>query len=82
LKDRVGDGDQLVRAVREVATGGSMLDPAIVNAMVSPARNDGELDDREEQLLQWIGEGRPVKAIATALDLTPEAANERSKTSS
>src|SRR6266571_8394441 len=32
LKDRVGDGDQLVRAVREVATGGSILDPAIVSA--------------------------------------------------
>src|SRR6185369_7523972 len=36
LKDRVGDGDQLVRAVREVATGGSMLDPVIVKAIVSP----------------------------------------------
>src|SRR5207248_6059264 len=34
----------------------------------------GELDEREEQLLQWIGEGRPVKAIATALNITPEAA--------
>src|SRR5262245_58502002 len=44
LKDRVGDGDQLVRAVREVATGGSMLDPAIVNALVAPARGDDELD--------------------------------------
>jgi class 3 adenylate cyclase/ActR/RegA family two-component response regulator len=76
LKDRVGDGDQLVRAVREVATGGSMLDPAIVNSMVKPARKEGELDEREEQLLQWIGEGRPVKAIATALHLTPQAANE------
>jgi class 3 adenylate cyclase len=75
LKDRVGDGDQLVRAVREVATGGSMLDPSIVNAMVAPARADGELDEREEQLLQWIAEGRPVKAIASALNTTPEAAN-------
>ena len=46
LKDRVGDGDQLVRAVREVATGGSMLDPAIVKALVSPVRADGELTDR------------------------------------
>src|SRR6267378_6705445 len=54
LKDRVGDGDQLVRAVREVATGGSMLDPAIVSAIVNPARKEGELDEREEQLLQWI----------------------------
>jgi class 3 adenylate cyclase len=75
LKDRVGDGDQLVRAVREVATGGSMLDPAIVDAMVAPARGD-DLDEREEQLLRWIGEGRPVKAIATAWNITPEAAND------
>jgi len=76
LKDRVGDGDQLVRAVRTVATGGSMLDPSIVGALVNPVRNPGELDEREEQLLQWIGEGRPVKAIATSLQLTPEAAND------
>jgi class 3 adenylate cyclase/FixJ family two-component response regulator len=76
LKDRVGDGDQLVRAVREVATGGSMLDPAIVSALVAPARSDTELDDREDQLLQWIAEGRPVKAIAVTWGVTPEAANE------
>jgi class 3 adenylate cyclase/DNA-binding NarL/FixJ family response regulator len=76
LKDRVGDGDQLVRAIREVATGGSMLDPAIVKALVTPARSEGELDEREEQLLQWIAEGRPVKAIATSWNTTPEAAND------
>ena len=76
LKDRVGDGDQLCRAVREVATGGSMLDPAIVNAIVAPARATDELDEREDQLLQWIAEGRPVKAIAVAWNTTPEAAND------
>ena len=76
LKDRVGDGDQLVRAVREVATGGSMLDPAIVNTLVAPAREDEDLDSREEELLQWIAEGRPVKAIAVAWNTTPEAAND------
>ena len=76
LKDRVGDGDQLVRAVREVATGGSMLDPSIVQALVAPAREEGELDEREEQLLQWIAEGRPVKAIAIAWHTLPEAAND------
>jgi adenylate cyclase len=76
LKDRVGDGDQLCRAVREVATGGSMLDPAIVNTIVAPARADDELDEREGQLLQWIAEGRPVKAIAVAWQTTPEAAND------
>jgi class 3 adenylate cyclase/FixJ family two-component response regulator len=76
LKDRVGDGDQLVRAVREVATGGSMLDPSIVQALVAPARKEGELEAREEELLQWIAEGRPVKAIANAWRTTPEAAND------
>jgi class 3 adenylate cyclase/DNA-binding NarL/FixJ family response regulator len=76
LKDRVGDGDQLVRAVREVATGGSMLDPAIVTALVTPARSASELDDREDQLLQWIAEGRPVKAIAATWGVTPQAAND------
>src|SRR4051812_41693357 len=76
LKDRVGDGDQLVKAVREVATGGSMLDPAIVDALVRPARADGELDADEEQLLTWIAEGRPVKAIAAAREMMPEAVND------
>ena len=36
LKDRVAEGDQLARAVREVATGGSVLDPKIVEALVQP----------------------------------------------
>lgn len=76
LKDRVGDGDRLVRAVREVATGGSMLDPSIVEAMVSPVRADGELSADEDQLLQWIAEGKPVKAIAAAAGIPAEAVND------
>ena len=38
LKDRVAEGDQLARAVREVASGGSMLDPKIVDALTQPVR--------------------------------------------
>ena len=45
LKDRVSDGNRLARAIREVATGGSMLDPEIVQALVAPVRDDGELTD-------------------------------------
>jgi DNA-binding NarL/FixJ family response regulator len=41
LKDRIAEGDQLIRAIREVATGGSMLDPVIVAALVKPVRRDG-----------------------------------------
>lgn len=76
LKDRVSDGNRLARAIREVATGGSMLDPEIVQALVTPVRADGALSDAEDALLRQIAEGRPVKAIAAAMDTTPEAVND------
>jgi class 3 adenylate cyclase/DNA-binding NarL/FixJ family response regulator len=76
LKDRVSDGDRLARAVREVATGGSMLDPEIVRALVSPVRNEGELSDDDEDLLNQIAQGRPLKAIAATRDTTAEAVND------
>ncbi len=75
LKDRVGDGDRLAAAIREVATGGSMLDPEIVAALVSPVRSDGELSDQDEELLQEVASGRPVKAIAASRHTTPESVN-------
>jgi class 3 adenylate cyclase/ActR/RegA family two-component response regulator len=71
LKDCVADGDQLARAVREVATGGSMLDPQIVQALVTPVTEHGDLAPSEEELLQMVAEGRPIKAIAAALETTP-----------
>ena len=75
LKDRVADSDRLARAIREVATGGSMLDPEIVRALVSPARREGELGAEDEDLLRQVAEGRPVKAIATSRGDPPEAVN-------
>jgi class 3 adenylate cyclase/ActR/RegA family two-component response regulator len=72
LKDRVGEGDQLARAIREVATGGSMLDPKIVEALTSPISEDTALSIDEEDLLQLIGEGKPIKAIAAVRKTTPE----------
>jgi class 3 adenylate cyclase/ActR/RegA family two-component response regulator len=75
LKDRVADGDRLARAIREVATGGSMLDPEIVKALVSPVRSNADLTDDEDALLHEIAEGRPVKAMAAARSTTPEAVN-------
>jgi class 3 adenylate cyclase/ActR/RegA family two-component response regulator len=73
LKDRVAEGDQLARAVREVATGGSVLDPKIVEALVRPVSNDGDLTESDESLLQMIAEGKPIKAIAAAQHTTPAA---------
>lgn len=76
LKDRVSDGNSLARAIREVATGGSMLDPEIVQALVAPARDEGELTPDQDELLRQVAEGRPVKAIATNRATTPEAIND------
>ena len=49
LKDRIAEGDQLARAIREVATGGSMLDPVIVSALMNPVRRNGGLSAEDEQ---------------------------------
>jgi adenylate cyclase len=75
LKDRVGEGNQLARAVREVAAGGSMLDPKIVAGITTPVRRDAVLSPAEEDLLQQVAEGRTINAIAGHLDTTPAAAN-------
>lgn len=72
LKDRVAEGDHLASAIRTVATGGSMLDPEIVQALVNPVSSDGALSPADEALLQLVAEGRPIKAIA-AIQQTPPA---------
>ena len=63
LKDGVAAGDQLARAIRTVSSGGSLLDPKIVEAMVRPL-GEADLSPVEEELLAWVAEGRPIKAIA------------------
>ena len=76
LKDRVADSGRLARAIQEVATGGSMLDPEIVAALVAPARTEGALSPAQEELLRLVAEGRPVKAIAATTGATPESVND------
>jgi len=70
----VAEGDQLARAVRAVATGGSVLDPGIVESLVHPVTDSGDLSEAEEQLLHLVAEGRPIKAIAVVQGTTPAAA--------
>src|SRR5262250_517191 len=50
LKDRVAEGNQLADAIRAVATGGTALDPAIVEALVQPVISPGGLLPAEEEL--------------------------------
>jgi adenylate cyclase len=73
LKDHIAEGNQLVDAVRAVATGGTALDPSIVDALVLPVTSHGGLTVPEEALLGWVAEGKPIKAIAAAEHRTPEA---------
>jgi len=47
LKDRVAEGNQLADAIRSVATGGTALDPAIVESLVRPVIAPGELAPAE-----------------------------------
>jgi class 3 adenylate cyclase/ActR/RegA family two-component response regulator len=73
LKDRVAEGSQLVDAIRAVATGGTALDPAIVQALVQPVLSPGGLAPAEEELLNLVAEGKPIKAIAVARGVPAEA---------
>jgi adenylate cyclase len=66
LKDRVAEGSQLADAIRSVASGGTALDPAIVEALLRPVISPGGLLPAEEELLGLIAEGKPIKAIAAA----------------
>src|SRR6202165_355523 len=77
LKDRVADGDQLFRAIREVTTGGSMIDARIVEGLVRPATEGTAPSADEEELLQMLAEGRPIKAIAVARKTTPADVDDR-----
>ncbi|MDQ4501357.1 response regulator transcription factor [Sinomonas sp. ASV322] len=73
LKERVADGDELIEALERVAAGGSVIDAAVVEAMLSAATaNDplATLSEREGEVLELIAQGRSNAAIARRLFLT------------
>jgi adenylate cyclase len=73
LKDHIAEGNQLVDAIRAVATGGTALDPSIVEALLRPVTTHGGLTPAEEALLSMVAEGKPIKAIAVARQLPASA---------
>ncbi|WP_363321241.1 response regulator transcription factor [Nocardioides sp.] len=76
LKERVGDLDELVRALTEVARGGSALDPLVVEALLARRGNDGPLlglTDREREVLAVMATGRNNAAIARTLFMSDRA---------
>jgi DNA-binding NarL/FixJ family response regulator len=75
LKDRVEDPDELSEAIRRVARGGSVIDPAVVAQLVGRKRVRSPLDDltdREREVLALMAEGRSNQAICDQLFLAPK----------
>lgn len=78
LKERISDLDQLANAIREVARGGSVIDPKVVETLVA-ARSRGadsplaRLTPRETEILGEMAQGKNNAAIAATLVLTERA---------
>jgi DNA-binding NarL/FixJ family response regulator len=73
LKDRVADADTLVRAVRTVAAGGSVVDAEVVSLLVAGHDKTSSLEaltERERDVLTLMAEGKSNAGIATSLHLS------------
>jgi DNA-binding NarL/FixJ family response regulator len=78
LKERVADIDEVARALRNVAGGGSVLDPKVVEGLVARQEREARsplahLTDREREVLALMAEGKNNAAIASSLFLTERA---------
>ena len=78
LKERVANLDELVRALNQVAKGGSVLDPKVVEALVSAKDRMAHsllatLTDREREVLEHMAQGQNNASIGKSLFLTERA---------
>ena len=76
LKDRIGDVNEFVSAVRRVAEGGSALDPIIVSTLLARQRTDdpiSQLTPREREVLELMATGSSNQGIADKLVITLRA---------
>lgn len=78
LKDRVGDLDELVRALEAVTTGGSLIDPLVVERLLERRQQLGSsvlsgLTARETDVLAAMAQGSSNTAIAEALLISQSA---------
>jgi DNA-binding NarL/FixJ family response regulator len=78
LRSRIRNSAQLTRAIREVAAGHSLVDPAAVGTLLTAARHRSELPfstltERERQVLRMIAEAESNSAIARELMITTRA---------
>lgn len=70
LKDRVADTSDFIEALRDVASGGTVLDPEVVTQLLTRARNVdplAALTPRERDVLGLMAQGRTNSAIGKEL---------------
>ena len=78
LKDRVGDLEELLRALKETIAGRSVIDPLVVEALVARRARLAEsplgtLTPRELEVLRQMAQGKTNASIASALSLSDSA---------
>ena len=76
LKDRVAEIERFTDAIRQVADGGSVLDPEVVSHMLGRRGNGGPLErltEREGEVLQLMAEGKTNRAISQQLYMSERA---------
>jgi DNA-binding NarL/FixJ family response regulator len=78
LKEQIASVDELARAIRTVAQGGSVIDPRVVDELVQ-ARSQrhrsalSSLTARESEILAEMAQGKSNAAIAATLSVTERA---------
>jgi DNA-binding NarL/FixJ family response regulator len=78
LKERISERDQLAAAIRTVAAGGSVIDPMVVDMLVSASSGRASsplasLTARELEVLDQVAQGKSNAAVAAALFLSERA---------
>lgn len=75
LKDRLGDVEQLLSSLRTVCAGGSVIDPVVIDALLSQGARDAAsplstLSPRELDVLREMAQGKTNAGIEQALMLS------------
>ncbi|MGP4014491.1 response regulator [Saccharopolyspora sp. 5N708] len=73
LKNRITDVEEFIETLERIAKGGSVVDPALVQELVTAHRRDdplAALSAREREVLALMAEGRSNAGIARRLWLT------------
>jgi DNA-binding NarL/FixJ family response regulator len=73
LKSRITDVDDLIESLGRIASGGSVVDPALVQELVAARRTDDPLavlTPREREVLELMAEGRSNGGIGRVLWVT------------